>query len=61
MTNEYKLYQDGRFFNYLDNIDETAPLENLSNTESKTRANLQKILDRAEQESVWINEKEESE
>ncbi len=30
MTNEYKLYQDGKFFNFLDNIDETAPLETLS-------------------------------
>ena len=45
MTNQYKLYQDGRFFNFLDNIDEPTPLENLSETEAETKENLRSISD----------------
>lgn len=58
MTDQYKLYQDGSFYNFSDNIDEKAPLVDMNESESKTKENLQQLLDQAQKESAWIIEKE---
>lgn len=58
MNNEYKLYQDGRFYNFLDNLDEPTPLDSLSETEVELKDELQGMLDIAESESPWIENEE---
>lgn len=50
----YKLYRDSRFFNIIRDPLELNPLVNLSAAEKATRADLQNILDKAEEECPWI-------
>ena len=58
MTDQYKLYQDGSFFNFSDNIDEEAPLVDMTESESMIKEKLETMLDEAEEESAWIDEQE---
>lgn len=58
MTDEYKLYQDGRFFNFSENLDEQNPLENLSESEIEIKEKLHHVLVSAEKESPWIETSE---
>ena len=53
MTSQYKLYQDGRFFMFADDIDELDSLNDLSEDEAEIKRGLQIILQRAESESPW--------
>ena len=53
MTDNYKLYQDGNFFNFIENIDELDPAIDLSESEKKIKEDLQGLLDKAEGESAW--------
>ncbi|XOV91052.1 MAG: sulfatase-like hydrolase/transferase [Bacteroidota bacterium] len=48
MDNEYKLYQDGRFFRTSVDPLEQQPIENLSESELAIKNNFQKILDQKE-------------
>lgn len=48
MNDEYKLYQDGHFFNTLKDTSEIAPLVNLSEMELKLKAGFQGVLDERE-------------
>ncbi|NQU53990.1 MAG: sulfatase-like hydrolase/transferase [Bacteroidetes bacterium] len=48
MNDEYKLYQDGRFFNTVKDTSEIAPLTNLLEPEMKLKAEFQKLLDERE-------------
>jgi len=53
-TIQYKLYRDNRFFNIVADPLEINPLITLTSSEQSTRADLQKILDKVEQESPWV-------
>lgn len=53
-TLNYKLYRDKRFFNISNDPLELYPIENITKEEDLVRADLQKVLDKAEQESPWI-------
>lgn len=55
-TIRYKLYRDSRFFNIIADPLEIHPLTDLTADEKSVRANLQKILDKAEKESPWVRE-----
>ena len=53
LTSHYKLYQDGNFFNFIENIDELDPVIDLSESEQMIKEDLQVLLDKAERESTW--------
>lgn len=53
MNDEYKLYQDGRFFNTAKDTLEKSPLKNLSETEVSVKDYFQKILDEREEEIAF--------
>ena len=53
MTNQYKLYQDGRFIRFTDDIDELDSLTDLTKDEVSIRGDLQSLLKLAESESPW--------
>jgi hypothetical protein len=48
MNDEYKLYQDGRFFNTVKDKLEKAGLSNLSEKETELKTQFQKLLDERE-------------
>ena len=50
MNQEYKLYQDGRFFNTAKDSLEEHPLEKLSPAEQDLKARFQQIIDEKEQD-----------
>lgn len=52
MTKHYKLYRDGKLYNFLDDIDELHPLS-LNVLIPPVRIQLQHLLDHAEKESPW--------
>jgi len=54
LTTDYKLYRDGRFFHYTKDSLELHPLKVFSNKEKQIKDELQKILDKAQDESPWI-------
>jgi arylsulfatase A len=56
-TIQYKLYRDNRFFNIIADPLEIHPLAVLTADEKSVRAELQKILDKAEKESPWVKER----
>jgi arylsulfatase A len=56
-TIQYKLYRDNRFFNIIADPLELHPLSDLTAEEKSVRAELQKILDKAEKESPWVKER----
>jgi len=56
MTDQYKLYQDGIFFNYSKNIDEVKPIDSLTSSENGIKEKLQEMLDKAEMEFPWMEE-----
>jgi arylsulfatase A len=56
-TIQYKLYRDNRFFNIIADPLEIHPLASLTAEEESVRAELQKILDKAEKESPWVKER----
>lgn len=53
-TLNYKLYRDKRFFNISIDPLELNPIDNLTNEEDLVMTDLQNILDKAEQESPWM-------
>lgn len=53
-TIQYKLYRDNRFFNIIADPLEKNPLTILTASEQSVRSDLQKILDKAEQERPWV-------
>jgi len=53
MTEQYKLYQDGAFFDFLEDIDEKDPKTTISDSESEVKQDLEKVLRQAEQQSPW--------
>lgn len=55
LTDSYKLYQDGMFYNYKEDIDEIKPLYELSETNKEIRNTLQTSLEKVEKESPWID------
>jgi arylsulfatase A len=59
-TIEYKLYQDNRFFNLINDPQEIHPLTKVSRKENKIHAELKAVLDQAEKESPWIKERYQS-
>jgi arylsulfatase A len=54
-TIDYKLYRDNRFFELKNDQLEIRPIKTFSKKENLIRTELQKILDKAEKESPWIN------
>lgn len=57
-TDAYKLYQDGSFFYFEQDIDEQSPQVELTAEQESTKKNLQILLDQAETESPWKENKE---
>lgn len=58
LTDSYKLYQDGRFYNYEDDLDEQKPKTNLTPEQTDIKMGLQELLNQAESEVPWkINSK----
>ncbi len=53
LDKKYKLYQDGNFYNYQNDIDEKQNISSPSNQEVDIRNNLQILLDKAENQSPW--------
>ena len=53
-TTTYKLYQDHRFFNIVNDPQELQPLKTFTPDEAKIKDELQQVLDKAERESPWI-------
>ncbi len=58
LTEEYKLYRDGRFYNHAEDIDEQHAITDYSQEESEINVELQKLIDKAESESPWIVKEE---
>ena len=56
LTDSYKLYQDGRFFNFIDDIDELQPLNELAEENREIRNMLQTSLEKAEEKSPWVDQ-----
>jgi len=54
LDKKYKLYQDGNFYNYQNDIDEERIIANPTDQEVVIRKNLQILLDTAENQSPWI-------
>jgi arylsulfatase A len=53
LDKQYKLYQDGNFYNYRNDIEEEQPIAEPSNDEAVLKGNLQQLLQKAEKESPW--------
>ena len=59
LTDAYKLYQDGSFFHFEEDIDEQNPFDDVSETEKDIRDKLQVMLEKASSESPWEENKKE--
>jgi arylsulfatase A len=59
LTNTYKLYQDGSFFHFENDIEEETPKNALTPEQETTKRNLQTLLDQAEASSPWKENKKE--
>ena len=53
MNGEYKLYQDGRFYNTKTDVLEKNPLSDLTEDETKLKANFQKLIDEKESDLAF--------
>ena len=59
MTDQYKLYQNGTFYDYRDDIDEQKPFTSFSASEGQIKEKLQQMLTEAREESPWNETSEE--
>lgn len=55
VNDTYKLYQDGKFYNHRNDIDEALPIEQPTDEEKKVMSTFRLMLDQAEAESPWID------
>jgi hypothetical protein len=53
MNAQYKLYQNGKLYNYRSDIDEQKPLSELNEEELRIKNELEKLLLDAEKEAPW--------
>jgi hypothetical protein len=53
MTDQYKLYQNGNFYQFTSDIDEERPIADLSASEEEVRETLHQMLLIAGEESEW--------
>jgi hypothetical protein len=53
MNKDYKLYQDGRFYNTKADLLEMAPLLQLTETEKKIKERFQNVIDEKEKEFAF--------
>ena len=59
MTDQYKLYQDGSFYDFTADIDEQQPVTDISASEEQVREKLHQMLLKAGEESEWNEAPEE--
>jgi len=54
MTDQYKLYQNGHFYKFSEDLDEKDVLDSLENSETKIKQTLQELLNEAQIASPWV-------